>query len=697
MRRIARFAAPYRKILGIFLGVIVVDALIGVWNPLIYRQIIDGGIAKHDTHLIVVLALLLGGLALADALLSLAQRYISSRVGEGLIYDMREKVFGHIQEMPLAFFTRTQTGALISRLNNDVLGAQQAFTDTLSSIVSNLITVILTVAVMAFLSWQITVVALLLLPLFLFPARRIGRRLQELTREAYNLNAQMNNTMTERFNVSGALLVKLFGRPDVEHEQFAGRAARVRDIGVQTAMYGRVFFLSLILTSSLATALVYGWGGVLAADGRFNVGTVVALAALLNRLYGPLTALSNVNVDVMTALVSFDRVFEVLDLPPLIAERPDAVAIARGPVAVEFDHVDFSYPTASEVSLASLESVAVLDQTPSSQVLYDVSFRAEPGQLVALVGPSGAGQDDDQQPRLAPVRRAKRRRPPERRRRPRRHVRLASGHRSASSARTPTCSTRRIRANLLYAKPDATEEELHDAIEGAQILPLIESLPDGLDTVVGDRGYRLSGGEKQRIAIARLLLKAPDVVVLDEATAHLDSESEAAVQRALHTALKGRTSIVIAHRLSTVRDADQLLVVADGRIVERGRHEELLAANGVYAELYRTQFERQALEEAGIIADLGARRGSPQQRRPVGADEEGELPWHRRSTGIRSRTSTTIRPPSTTSRWSCLRTRPVASWTSSAWLPSATGRRRISFVRAVCRCLLRTIPMSREI
>src|SRR5271165_564520 len=599
MRRIANFAAPYRKILMVFLSIIVVDALIGVWNPLIYRQIIDRGIGGHDSHLIIALALLLAGLALVDALLSLGQRYISSRVGEGLIYDMREKVFGHIQQMPLAFFSRTQTGALISRLNNDVLGAQQAFTDTLSSVVSNLITVILTVTVMALLSWQITVVALLLLPLFVFPARRIGRKLQQLTREAYNLNAQMNNTMTERFNVSGALLVKLFGRPDVEHEQFAGRAARVRDIGVQTAMYGRVFFLSLILTSSLATALVYGWGGVLVIAGRFPIGTVIALAALLTRLYGPLTALSNVNVDVMTALVSFDRVFEVLDLAPLIAERPDAVAIARGPVAVEFDHVDFSYPTASEVSLASLESVAVLDQTPSTQVLHDVSFRAEPGQLVALVGPSGAGKTtiSNLVSRLYDVRAGA--------------VRL-----NDIDVRDATFASLRdsigvvsqdahlfhetIRANLLYARPDATEQELHDAIEGAQILSLIDSLPDGLDTVVGDRGYRLSGGEKQRIALARLLLKAPDVVVLDEATAHLDSESEAAVQRALHTALQGRTSIVIAHRLSTVRGADQLLVVSDGRIVERGRHEELLAANGVYAELYRTQFEHQALEEAGV-------------------------------------------------------------------------------------------------
>ena len=580
LRRIMRFAAPYRRMLGVFLAVIVVDALIGVWNPLIYREIIDGGIARHNSHLIFLLALLLGGLALVDALLSLAQRYISSRVGEGLIYDMREKVFGHVQEMPLAFFSRTQTGALISRLNNDVLGAQQAFTDTLSSIVSNLITVVLTVAVMAFLSWQITVVALLLLPLFVFPARRIGRKLQVLTREAYNLNAQMNNTMTERFNVSGALLVKLFGRPDIEHEQFAGRAARVRDIGVQTAMYGRVFFLSLILTSSLATALVYGWGGVLAVDGRFKVGTVVALAALLTRLYGPLTALSNVNVDVMTALVSFDRVFEVLDLAPLIAEQPDAVAIQRGPVGVEFDHVDFSYPTAEEVSLASLESVAVLDQTPSSQVLYDVSFRADPGQLVALVGPSGAGKTTISYlvSRLYDARSGA--------------VRLngidVRDVSFASLRETIGVVTQdahlfheTIRANLRYAKPDATEEELREAASGAQILPFIESLPDGFDTVVGDRGYRLSGGEKQRIALARLLLKAPDVVVLDEATAHLDSESEVAVQRALQTALEGRTSIVIAHRLSTVRGADQILVVAEGRIVERGRHEDLLAAGGV--------------------------------------------------------------------------------------------------------------------
>jgi ATP-binding cassette subfamily B protein len=595
--RIARFAAPYRRILSVFLVIIVVAALVGVLNPLIYRDIIDEGILKHNNGLIVALAAVVAALSVIDALLSLAQRYISARVGEGLIYDMREKVFEHIQRMPLAFFMRTQTGALVSRLNNDVLGAQQAFTDTLSSIVSNLVTVALTIAAMAFLSWQITLVSLALLPLFLFPARRIGRRLQQLTREAYNLNAVMNTTMTERFNVAGALLVKLFGRPNDEHAQFAQRAARVRDIGVQTAMYGRVFFVSLLLTSSLATALVYGWGGVLASEGKFNVGTVVALAALLTRLYGPLTALSNMNVDVMTALVSFDRVFEVLDLEPMIDEKPDAVDIPRGQATLEFDHVDFSYPTAEEVSLASLEAVAVLEQTPSQQVLHEITFTAEPGQLVALVGPSGAGKTTISHlvSRLYDVRSGT--------------VRL-----NGVDVRDTTLASLQaaigvvtqdahlfhesIRDNLVYAKPDATEDQLWDALAGAQVAALVRSLPDGLDTVVGDRGYRLSGGEKQRIAIARLLLKAPDLVVLDEATAHLDSESESAVQRALAAALSGRTSLVIAHRLSTVRAADMILTVVDGRIVERGTHEDLVARGGVYADLYRTQFEGQGSSQA---------------------------------------------------------------------------------------------------
>ncbi len=590
--RVAQFARPYRAKLGVFFALIVVSAVVTAANPLILRAIIDQGIPNHDSRLVIGLALGVAGLAVLSAGLSLWQRWISSRIGEGLIYDMRAKVFDHVQKMPIAFFTRTQTGALVSRLNNDVLGAQQAFTDTFSSVVGNLVTVVVTLAAMSILSWQITLLALALLPVFIFPSRWVGRRLAALTRESYGLNAEMNTTMTERFNVSGALLVKLFGSLGWESREFNRRAGRVRDIGVTQAMYGAVFMTSLLLTASLATALVYGWGGVQAAHGVLPIGTVVALTAYLARLYGPLTALSNVQVDVMTALVSFDRVFEVLDLPPMIDERPQAVAIPRGPASIEFARVDFSYPTAEEVSLASLETVAVLDQAPSQPVLHDVSFRTEPGKMVALVGPSGAGKTTISHlvPRLY-------------------DVRSGSVKLSGVDVRDATLNSIRsvvgvvtqdahlfhetIRSNLLYAKQDATEEELLKALEAAQILHLVESLPDGLDTVVGDRGYRLSGGEKQRIAIARLLLKAPDIVVLDEATAHLDSESELAVQSALRTALAGRTSLVIAHRLSTVRDADMILVVSEGRIVERGTHEELLGAGGIYADLYRTQFETQ--------------------------------------------------------------------------------------------------------
>ena len=601
LRRIARFARPYRRMLMVFLGLIILDALLSAANPLIYRAIIDDGILRHDSGVVVKLALLLAVLALSDVALSLWQRWISARVGESLIFDMRTQVFAHFQRMPIAFFTRTQTGALVSRLNNDVLDAQQAFTDTFSSVVGNVIGVTITLAAMLLLSWQITLVALALLPIILLPARWVGRRIQALTRESYNLNAKMISMMTERFNVAGALLVKLFGEPLREIRSFEEKAGRVRDIGVTQAMYTRVFMAAILLTASLATALVYGWGGVLAADGALQVGTVVALTAYLNRLYGPLTALSNVQVDIMTALVSFDRVFEVLDLEPMVAEKPGAVAIPDGPATIEFDHVDFSYPKAEEVSLASLESVAVLDQAPSQQVLFDLSFTARPGQLVALVGPSGAGKTTISHliPRLY-------------------DVRSGAIRNNGVDLRDATLDSIRrevgvvtqdahlfhdtIRANLLYAKPDASDNEIDEALRAAQIMPLVESLPAGLDTVVGDRGYRLSGGEKQRIAIARLLLKAPKVVVLDEATAHLDSESELAVQLALKTALAGRTSVVIAHRLSTVREADQLLVVAEGRIVQRGTHTELLAAGGVYAELYRTQFQRQAvLEPHGTV------------------------------------------------------------------------------------------------
>jgi ATP-binding cassette subfamily B protein len=591
-RRILSWVGPYKGLLIIFLVLVVIDAVVSAANPLIYREIINQGIGGKDSGLIVALALLVAGLALADAALTIVERFISARVGEYLICDMRTKVFDHVQRMPLAFFTRTQTGALVSRLNNDVTGAQEAFTDVLSSVIGNLISVGIVLVIMFFLSWQLTLVALAMLPAFLLPARWLGRRLQSITRERYELTAEMNNGMVERFNVAGALLVKLFGHPGAESAAFGKKARRVRDIDIVQAIYARFFFVALLLTAALATALVYGWGGVMAVKGTLDVGTVVALTAYLNRLYGPLTALSNINVDIMTALVSFDRVFEVLDLEPMVTEKPDATAVPRGPARIEFDHVRFSYPTSSEVSLASLESVAVLSDTPSQEVLRDLSFSAEPGQLVALVGPSGAGKTTVSQlvPRLYDVRSGAVRIDGV-------DVRDASFESLRQTIGMVTQDVHlfhdSIRANLLYAKPEASDDELIEALRGAQILPLIESLPDGLDTVVGDRGYRLSGGEKQRLAIARLLLKAPDIVVLDEATAHLDSESEVAVQRALKAALTGRTSLVIAHRLSTVRDADQILVLSEGRIVERGRHDELIAAGGLYSELHATQFRSQ--------------------------------------------------------------------------------------------------------
>ena len=595
-RRMLSFARPYRRTLVVFMLAVVLDAVVTALNPLILRSLIDKGIIGKDQTLVVQLALLAAALAVADAGLSIVERRISAAIGEGLIYDMRSKVFRHIQSMPIAFFSRTQTGALISRLNNDVIGAQQAFTDLLSNVVGNAVLVVIVLATMFVLSWPITLVALLLLPIFLIPARRVGQRVGSMMREGLDVNAEMNMVMTERFNVSGAMLVKLFGRPEDEAANFETKAAQVRDIGVTQATYSRVFFISLTLTASLATAFAYGFGGVAAIHGTLQVGTVVALTAYLARLYGPLTQLSSVQLDVMTTLVSFERLFEVLDLEPTVVEAASAVSIPSGPARVAFSQVDFTYPTADEVSLASLEAVAVLDQTRSGQVLHDVSFTIEPGTMTALVGPSGAGKTTisallsrfydptDGQVAINGV-----------------DLRDATFSSLSDTVGVVTQDVHlfhdTLRANLLYARPEASDDDLARALDHAQISRLVASLPRGLDTVVGERGYRLSGGEKQRVALARLLLKAPAVVVLDEATAHLDAESEAAVQQALAETLEGRTSLVIAHRLSTIRDADQIIVVEAGRVAEVGDHQELLARGGLYADLYETQFATQALED----------------------------------------------------------------------------------------------------
>jgi ATP-binding cassette, subfamily B, bacterial len=610
IRRIASYARPYRVHLAVFLLATAVDAVLTVVNPLLLRDIIDHGILGRNEQLVILLACAVAAVAIFDAVLGFVIRWFSARIGEGLIYDLRTQVFDHVQRQPIAFFTRAQTGSLVSRLDGDVVGAQQAITSTLSGVLSNLLSLVVILIALFYLSWQVSVIALVLIPLFILPARLVGRRMQRLTRESMQLNAEMGSTMTERFNVAGAMLVKLFGRPLEESGAFASRAAKVRDIGVVTAMYGQVFFVALTLLASVVTAVVYGLGGTLVIHGTFQIGTLVALTTLLARVYGPITSLSSVQVNVMTALVSFDRVFEVLDLKPLIAEKPGAVPLPRSAGAsrpdaraqdavapeIEFDDVSFRYPSASEVSLASLESIALPAperKDAGAGVLHEVSFRAPPGKLTALVGPSGAGKTTITalaarlyDPNEGAVRIGGY------------DVRDVTQESLHDVVGVVTQDAHlfhdTIRANLTYARPEATELELIQACEAAQIWDLISGMPDGLDTVVGDRGYRLSGGEKQRVAVARLLLKAPSVVVLDEATAHLDSESEVAVQRALKTALAGRTSLVIAHRLSTIREADQILVVNAGRITERGTHEELLAAGGLYADLYHTQFAGQA-------------------------------------------------------------------------------------------------------
>ena len=591
-RRIGTFARPHTRLIVVFLVLSVFGASLAVLTPLLAGRVVTAIVDNQAFRIVALLAGAIAVIGIVEAVNSIFTRLWSARIGEGLILDLRRSVFDHVQTMPVAFFMRTRTGALVSRLNNDVMGAQRAFSDTLSGVVSNLVQLVLTLIVMAGINWQLTVLSVLLLPIFLFPARFVGRRLARLRREASDLNASMNDQMTERFNAGGATLVKLFGRPEAESAEFASRAGRVRGIGVRTALLMSVFMNSLTLVSTLALALVYGLGGWFALNGGLDAGSVVALALLLTRLYGPLTSLANAPMDVVTAIVSFERVFEVLDLKPLLSDAPDAVDVPSGPVTVEFDDVRFSYPSADKVSLASLEEVAVLDNRGGQEVLHGISFRAEPGQMVALVGSSGAGKSTIASllPRLYDVDSGA--------------VRVSGLDvrkvTSSSLRRTVGMVTQdghlfhdTIRANLAFARPEVSDEIVWDALRRARLEDLVRDLPDGLDTVIGDRGYRLSGGERQRLTIARLLVAEPSVVVLDEATSALDSTNESAVQAALAEAMAHRTSLVIAHRLSTVRAADQILVLEAGRVVERGSHAELLAAGGRYTELYDTQFADQ--------------------------------------------------------------------------------------------------------
>lgn len=588
VKRILSYGLNYRRYLVFFLATVVVDAFLIVSTPLLLRKLIDDGVLPKDSGLVTQLALAVGALAILDAIMNVIGRWFSARIGEGLIYDLRSEVFAHVQKQSIAFFTRTQTGALISRINSDVMGAQQAFTATLSGIVSNVISLTLVTIAMLFLSWQITLFSLALLPLFLLPTKWVGRKIQSLTRESFEVNAQMSSTMTERFNVSGALLVALYGKNTTEREFFRSRARKVADIGIQLALLNRLFFIALTSVAAIATAFAYGIGGHLAISGSITVGTMIAITALLARLYGPLTALSNIRIDVMTSLVSFERVFEVLDLKPMVESRAGAIALAPSKPKIEFKEVDFSYPKADEISLASLEGIATREVVDSGEILRKLSFTVEPGTMTALVGPSGAGKTTISAliPRLY-------------------DVTDGSIEIDGVDIREYDLESLRmnigvvmqdahlfhetIEENLKYAKPDATLEEMEKACRSAQIWTLITSLPQGLSTMVGERGHRLSGGEKQRLAIARLLLKSPSLVILDEATAHLDSENEDLVQIALKNALQGRTSIVIAHRLSTVMDADQILVIRDGAVAEKGRHEELIGAGGIYSDLFSRQ------------------------------------------------------------------------------------------------------------